>query len=143
MPAPKDERPAILEANRDFYRAFEKLDAGRMGEIWLQEPYVSCVHPGWGRLLGWAAVIKSWEDIFANTFGVTIKVSDEVTHISGDLAWVTCCEELETRVYDGVSHATVVATNLFERREGKWYLIHHHGSPLVRRDTPDSDKQLH
>jgi len=143
MPAPKDDRPAVVTANRDFYRAFELLDASRMREVWLQETYVSVVHPGWARILGWAAVLKSWEDIFHNTFGVSVEVSDEVTHVHGDLAWVTCTETLETRLYDGVSHATVEATNLFERREGKWWLVHHHGSPLVRHNTPDGDLQLH
>ena len=143
MPAPKDERQALLAANREFYQAFERLDAARMGEVWLQESYVSCVHPGWARILGWGPVVKSWEDIFASTFGVTLKVSDEVTQIRGDLAWVTCTEELETRLYDGVSHATVEATNLFERHDGRWYLIHHHGSPLARQNTPDDDLQLH
>jgi ketosteroid isomerase-like protein len=24
----------------------------------------------------------------------------------------------------------VQATNVFERRDGRWYLVHHHGSPI-------------
>jgi ketosteroid isomerase-like protein len=143
MPAPKDERQAVLAANRDFYRAFEQLDAARMGEVWLAESYVSCTHPGWGRILGWGPVMKSWEEIFAGTFGVKIAVSDEVTHIHGDLAWVTCTEDLETRLPDGVSHGRVEATNVFERRDGAWLVVHHHGSPLVRGYATDDDRQLH
>lgn len=28
--------------------------------------------------------------------------------------------------------AQSMATNIFEQMAGKWYLVHHHGSPLVR-----------
>ena len=143
MPLPKDERQAVLAANRGFYLAFEHLSSERMQAVWLQEPHVSCTHPGWARILGFGAVMESWEEIFAGTFGVTIKIGDEVTCIRGDVAWVTCTEELETRVYDGVSRALVEATNVFERRDGKWLLVHHHGSPLVRDVTPDDDRQIH
>jgi ketosteroid isomerase-like protein len=138
--AAHEEQRALLAANRAFYAAFESLDGDRMADIWLRESRVSCIHPGWGRILGWGAVMKSWEDIFASTFGVTIRISDEAVEIRGDVGWVTCKEELETRLYDGVSRATVEATNIFQHRDGRWLLIHHHGSPLVR---PEGGAALH
>jgi ketosteroid isomerase-like protein len=138
----KEERHQVLAANQEFYRAFEALDPARMRAVWLEETYVSCTHPGWGRILGFGAVMTSWDDIFSS-FGMSIRVSDEITHIHGDLAWVTCSEELETRLPDGVSRGRVEATNIFERHDGKWLLVHHHGSPLVRSHTPDDDLQLH
>ena len=42
----------VLEANAAFYRAFESLDVKRMEEVWLRAPYIKCVHPGWGLLVG-------------------------------------------------------------------------------------------
>jgi ketosteroid isomerase-like protein len=138
MTTPSDDR-AILAANRDFYAAFESLDMDKMAEVWLQGSSITCIHPGWARLTGWGPVMKSWEDIFASTFRVEITITGEHVCSSGDLAWVTCTEHLETHGYDGVSHGAVEATNVFERREGKWYVVHHHGSPLVR--SPESGSE--
>ena len=143
MAGPTEVQRALLAANLNFYRAFESLEAERMGDVWLKESYVSCTHPGWARIVGWAAVTKSWENIFINTLGVSIKIRDEIARISGDVGWVTCTEELETRLYDGISHGSVEATNVFEQRGGVWLLIHHHGSPLVRDRSPDDDPRLH
>ncbi len=143
MGTPRDPRHDVLAANRAFYEAFESLDIDRMGAVWLRESYVSCIHPGWTRILGWGPVMQSWERIFDGAFDVAIRVSDEVTHIDGDIAFVTCTEELETRQRDGVSHGAVEATNVFERHDDKWMLIHHHGSPLVRESIPDPDLQIH
>src|SRR5206468_10561013 len=47
------DRDAVLEANAAFYAAFQSLDLKRMEEIWLRAPYIKCVHPGWGLLVGW------------------------------------------------------------------------------------------
>lgn len=142
MPAPKDGRRAVLAANGDFYAAFGAQSLEQMGRVWLRESYVSCIHPGWDRILGFDAVLQSWERIFAASFGMTVRVSDEVTQIRGDVAWVTCTEEVESRHLDGVSRGIVEATNVFERHEGRWLLIHHHGSPLVRNE-PGDDRRLH
>jgi len=139
MTKSSDDR-AILAANRAFYAAFESLDLDKMAEAWLQEGSITCVHPGWARLAGWGPVMKSWEDIFASAFRVEITVTDETVRSTGDLAWVTCTEHLETHGYDGVSHGAVEATNIFERRDGKWYVVHHHGSPLVRSPETGSEQ---
>ena len=56
--------------------------------------------------------------------------------ISGDLAVVVVEEELTQRGYDGVSRAQVLATNVFERVGDKWFMILHHGSPVL---APPSD----
>jgi hypothetical protein len=58
------DRQAILEANRIFYQAFASLDADAMGAVWLRDPRIICIHPGWNRLVGWGPVMNSWERIF-------------------------------------------------------------------------------
>ncbi len=136
-----NDRDDVLAANEAFYAAFESLDADRMQAVWLKESYITCTHPGWARLIGWGSVMQSWREIFSSTFGMKFVIADEMAHAIGDLGWVTCTEHIESRVYDGVSHATVIATNLFERRQGAWWLVHHHGSPLVRAADP-SESQL-
>jgi ketosteroid isomerase-like protein len=125
-----DARGAVLEANAAFYRAFEALDLARMREVWLRAPYIKCVHPGWGLLVGWGPVMESWERIFAGTLQMRFLLSGVQVEVKGDLAWVVVTEHLESHQRDGKVTTQVQATNLFERREDRWFLIHHHGSPV-------------
>ena len=47
----------VLFANEAFYRAFGDRDRHAMDEMWARENPVACVHPGWGALIGRAAVL--------------------------------------------------------------------------------------
>jgi ketosteroid isomerase-like protein len=141
MTPTEDDRAAVLAANAAFYRAFETLEAARMERVWLRAPHVSCVHPGWGLLAGWGPVMESWERIFANTLGMRFQLDDLRVEIRGDVAWVLLVEELESRHADGTVTATVQATNVFERHDGRWLLVHHHGSPVY--PPFDRGEQVH
>lgn len=134
---------AVLEANDAFYRAFESLDLARMESVWLREPCIGCVHPGWALLVGWGPVMESWERIFGATLAMRFTLSDVHVEVRGDLAWVTLTENLESRHRDGKVSARVQATNLFEQRDGRWYLVHHHGSPVYEPDADAMPPQLH
>ncbi len=129
MPTRADERADVSAANLAFYAALESLDPDRMAAVWLRESYITCTNRGRRRLMGWGPVMKNWEDIFASTFGLKVAITDEVVHVHGDLAWVTCTETVENRGYDGIAEDIVEATNVLERRGGKWFLVHHHSSP--------------
>ena len=124
------DRDAVLEANAAFYAAFESLDLKRMEEVWLREPYIKCVHPGWGILVGWGPVMESWERIFSGTLEMRFTLTGVQAEVCGDLAWVVLTENIDSRHRDRKVEAHVQATNLFERRDGRWFLVHHHGSPI-------------
>lgn len=51
--------------------------------------------------------------------------------VAGDLAWVICTENITSRHGDTTQSSRVIATNLYERLEEGWKIIHHHGSPLM------------
>ena len=112
------DRESILEANRAFYRAFESLDADRMGEMWLRDPRIVCIHPGWNRLIGWGPIMSSWERIFDNVFEMKFELGDLQVMASGDLALVVVEENLVQRGYDGTTRTRVLATNVFEGARG-------------------------
>ena len=138
-----DDHDAVLAANAAFYRAFESLNLTRMEEVWLQAPYVKCVHPGWGLLVGWGPVMESWQRIFANTLAMRFTLTAIRVEVVGDLAWVVLAENVESQHREGVSAAQVQATNIFERHDRRWFLVHHHGSPVY---TPTDDagaEQMH
>lgn len=121
---------AVLAANDAFYRAFESLEIDRMRALWLSSATISCIHPGWAALVGWPAVMESWEQIFAGTLSMRFTLSDVSVHVAGDAAWVLCVENIESRQVDGAAAARVQATNVFQRRDGRWHIVHHHGGPL-------------
>jgi ketosteroid isomerase-like protein len=125
------DREAVLEANRAFYRAFESLDVEKMAEVWLKQPHIVCIHPGWPKLSGWGPVMASWERIFDNTFEMKFELGEIEAMISGDLAVVVVQENLAQSGYDGPTKAQVLATNVFERADGRWWLVIHHGSPVM------------
>jgi ketosteroid isomerase-like protein len=129
---------AVRDANLAFYRAFETLDAEKMEAVWVPSVRAQCTHPGWRRLVGFAAVMESWRRIFENTFGMKFDITGVEISVCGDVAWVVCTENITSQTYDGLAQSQVEATNVFERHEGRWLLVHHHGSPVA--SVPVSDE---
>ena len=120
----------VLAANRDFYAAFEAGDMDAMSDVWEHSDRVSCVHPGWQRLHGWAAVAASWFALFQNGQHLQFIITNEEIELDGDLAWVSCDENL---LSDQQVGGTVAALNLFARDDAGWKLVVHHGSAVVDR----------
>jgi len=128
--------PAVLEANQRFYAAFQSLDIALMSAVWLHEDWVQCVHPGWDLLIGWDEIRGTWARIFSNTRRIQIAVSSVRVHAEGDVAWVACTEHITSAFANSFDEALVQATNMFVRREGAWYLVGHHASPLLNAPIP-------
>jgi ketosteroid isomerase-like protein len=130
MTAPDEWRTAadVEEANARFYRAFETLDIEEMDRVWVHGEHACCVHPGWPLLRGWDAVRTSWQRIFANTGEMRFTLADVNVTVGGDLAWVTCTENILSEVNGRVAVTAILATNLFERVADGWRIVHHHAS---------------
>ncbi len=123
---------AVRAANTEFYAAFEARDLDAMSDVWEHTDRVTCVHPGWPILAGWASVAASWYALFDGPQRLQFIVTDEQVHVVGPAAWVTCDENL----IDGSGTQAVAATNVFVSVDGGWKLVHHHGSPVVRQARP-------
>jgi len=74
--------------------------------------------------------MQSWERIFSGTLEMRCTLTGVQAEVCGDLAWVVLTENIGSRHRDHKVEAHVQATNLFERRDGRWFLVHHHGSPI-------------
>jgi len=131
-----DDVAEIEEANARFYRAFEGLDLQEMEAVWARGEHVKCVHPGWGLLVGWEAVRASWDTIFKNTVEIRFSLSDVAVHVEGNLARVTCTENILSQDGGNISVTSLLATNLFERRGEGWLMIHHHASHIFSSESP-------
>ncbi|MBF2016027.1 MAG: nuclear transport factor 2 family protein [Rivularia sp. T60_A2020_040] len=126
-----EQRSSVLAVNEAFYRAFEKKDIDAMGEVWCQKDSSLCVHPGWSILRGWKQVSNSWVSIFENTPYIEINTDIISTEIRGNVAYVVLVENVMQVIKGSRIEAESLATNVFELLDGKWYLVHHHASPVM------------
>ena len=117
---------AVAEANRAFYDAHEARDLAAMQAVWEHSDRAVCTHPGWPILRGWHEVEESWRRILGGPGRNQFIITNDVVEVVGDVAWVTCDENL---VAPGVT-GTVAATNVFVRAGERWLLVNHHGSPV-------------
>lgn len=125
----------IEAANAEFYAAFEACDIDRMEAVWDTSDDVRCIHPGWPLLSGRSRVMRSWSVLMANTAYIQFFLTRVDVVAAGDLAVVTCEENILTGVDDeehGLGGSQrVVSTNVFRRRGDAWLLWVHHGSPVL------------
>lgn len=122
----------IVSANEAFYAAFRAEDLDAMDRLWAQRAPVACVHPGWPPLIGRDQVMASWRAIL--THGAPpIRCGAARVLMLGDVAQVVCEEH--------VGDDRVIATNVFVKEDGRWAMVHHHGSHLVPRGAAASDDE--
>lgn len=118
------------DANRRFYDAFASGRADEMARCWGQGEHVQCVHPGGGVVAGREAVMESWKAVLSGVRPRAFRIRvEDVRVAAGDTqGFVTCTEHVETDDARG----RTIATNVFEKQRGKWVIVMHHGSPLMR-----------
>jgi uncharacterized protein (TIGR02246 family) len=118
---------AVLE---EFYAAFEALDMDRMADCWSHDDSVRVIHPGADLIEGWAKVSRSWAAIFVSSPGMQFFLTDLQVHVDGDTAVVTCTENVLTG--EELASGKVLATKVLRRAGGRWRLVLHHASPVLR-----------
>ncbi|MEM9908857.1 MAG: nuclear transport factor 2 family protein [Cyanobacteria bacterium P01_D01_bin.44] len=126
-----NEQTAVLEINQAFYRAFEKKDIDAMEGVCSKGIGSLCIHPGREVIKGWDAIRRSWLQIFKATRYLEIDLDVISVEVSGDLAYVVLVEKVMQVAGNRRLEAKSMATNTFEHMGGQWYLIHHHGSPIM------------
>ncbi|ACK72431.1 conserved hypothetical protein [Gloeothece citriformis PCC 7424] len=126
------EKEAVLAVNEAFYRAFEQRDKSAMNLVWWQGAGSLCIHPGGGVLTGWESIRASWESIFRNTQYLEIETEIISAQVGQTLAYLVVRETVLQSSGGRNFKAQSLATNLFQKMAQKWYLVHHHGSPIMR-----------
>jgi ketosteroid isomerase-like protein len=135
------EKGAVREANEAFYRAVESLDIREMDPLWAKGEQVHCIHPGWSARSGWRQVRDSWVMIFNHTRVIRFAIDNVQVYLSGPFAWVVCIENIESDDGERWVESQVQATNLFENRDGRWLMVHHHGSPVFTTFQDDAESE--
>ncbi|MBW4638278.1 MAG: nuclear transport factor 2 family protein [Gloeocapsa sp. UFS-A4-WI-NPMV-4B04] len=132
MGSVNNEHTEVLAANEAFYRAFEKKDISAMSIVWSQGTGSLCIHPGRNVLRGWKAISESWKQIFKNTSYIEIETQIIATEVRNNIAYIVLVETLLQVSRNRRVQAESMARNIFERMGSSWYLVSHHGSPLLR-----------
>ncbi len=122
----------ILATNEAFYRAFEKKDLEAMDTVWSQGTGSLCIHPGWKLLKGWKEIRNSWVKIFQNTAYIEINTDIMTIEVRDHIAYIVLVENVLQVINGRRIEAQSMATNVFELLGGKWYLVHHHASPIAQ-----------
>ncbi|HBS03317.1 MAG TPA: hypothetical protein DEA96_00015 [Leptospiraceae bacterium] len=124
-----EQQKEVMEANRSFYSAFEKLSWNNMKECWDQTPDVICIHPQQPSLVGFEDIMESWKMIFAGTSYMEIDVQDIRIMAGMDLAVVHCTESVMAVSAGQTNRGQVRATNVFRKVDDSWKIILHHAGP--------------
>ena len=129
------EAARVEAANQAFYDAFSGRSLKRMEEVWAREPTVRLIRSGGRNIVtGWDAVENHWTRVFNRFTQLTVEMQDQSVQVGPRFAWVVGKERLrglQGRV-DSEVVLTVMATNVFEKRDGRWLLVNHHGTTITR-----------
>ena len=129
------DREDVAAVNEAFYHAFESADLDTMTELWIEDEESLCVHPGAMPVRGTKAINRSWALIMANTPYIQFFLTDVEVSVLGDVASVTCTENVltadEMTDEGSFNGAKAVATNVLVRTDQGWRLWIHHASPVM------------
>jgi ketosteroid isomerase-like protein len=127
----------VAAANEAFYAAVEVGDLDRLRDSCCRDRELVCVHPGAEPIHGTGAVLRSWALIMANTDYIQFFLTDVSVNVSGDVAAVTCTENILTAQDEppdqqsaGFQGGKAQALNVFTREEGGWRMWIHQASPV-------------
>jgi hypothetical protein len=125
-----DDLDDVLRANRAFYEAFEARDIDAMSDLWEHSDRVSCTHPGWARLEGWASVSASFYALFDGPQPIQFILTGERAEVVADTAWVS----VDENILGEDAGATAAGLNVFVRANGGWHMVVHHSSQVLSHD---------
>ena len=135
---------SVEDSNIRFYKAFETLSIGKMGQVWKHSDDTICIHPGWEMFTSWTAIRESWLRIFENTKMIKFVITNIKIKVFQKIAIVVCLENIDSIIEDENSiRLGVIATNIFEKQNvnnknnNEWLMVHHHGSSVANYMAPN------
>ncbi len=121
----------VDDVEQAFYNAFEHRDLETMASVWSRHDELCCVHPMSHELTDRKSILASWDDIFAHAPEINISIKVKKRLQFGDTI-ISIVHELLSVPEDNEAHPPVIATNIYQQRDGNWNMISHHGSPTPR-----------
>lgn len=119
---------APLRVVSEFYEAFNQRDLEKLAENWAQTDQIAMDNPVGGIKRGWAEIQAVYERIFSGQATVYVEFYEYTLHEQADLFYVVGREQGEYRLGEIVLALAFRTTRIFQRLEGHWRQVHHHGS---------------
>jgi uncharacterized protein (TIGR02246 family) len=129
---------AVRAAASAFYAALNARDIRAMEAVWSRDADPVLIAPASrSPVVGWEAVRRSFEEAWRRfaEFSVTVREPMRV-RVGREGALVVAVTPVRTKLRGGgggnaVSY-TALGTTVFERRDGRWLVVHHHASQVPR-----------
>ena len=137
MADPDADKNDVRVANDAFYKALSAGSIEGISAACAHDDDVTVLHETSKEVaVGWQAVLDSWKAIPFDAFSeLSVVMSDPVIKVSGPIARVTGLEKIQGKMKDGHQFAWIaLGTNIYEKREGEWLMVHHHASKAQTAD---------
>ena len=131
--APQDAE-GVRAAASAFYAALNARDIRAMEAVWSRDAGPMVIHPigpqGRAPVVGWEAVRRSFEEAWPRFEEFTVTVNEPMqVRVGQGGAVVVATTPVRQKVRGGAAlDYTALATFAFERRDGRWLLVHNHVS---------------
>lgn len=129
----------VLAANEQLYSSLNAMFEGRfepISNVWSHGDSITYMGPFGGKLVGWGAIGKDFQQVTDMKIGGLIRPEGVTTVVTNEMAYVACTEVGENIGPDGVSvQVRHRATNIFQLQDGEWKLIHHHTDIAEKLET--------
>ena len=111
-----------------FYRAFNTCDLKMMAENWARSEAVSMDNPLGGIKRGWAEIQTVYERIFNGPAKVYVEFYDYTIHETAETFYAVGRERGYLRRNDDEIPLAIRTSRIFQKTDGRWWQVHHHGS---------------
>lgn len=136
-------------ANESLQQAFEDKDIWKISQLWANEDYVSAVFPASARpAFGWDNVRNLWQYTFAHNRNIKLKSTAGTIYADKDdegsigvIIDLTSFEAFQTQTGQPIALPGMIATKIFERKDGKWLLVHYHAHQPGMKAPASTDEE--
>ena len=74
---------------------------------------------------------KSWAEAFTRNTEISVTMDSPAVSATNNVGRVVGVEKVHVRRPSGeVVDSSVLTTNVYEKRDGLWLMVHHHGSRM-------------
>ncbi len=123
-----DDPAAPLAALINFYRAFNQRDMPLMEDNWLSTTEASMSNPLGGVKRGWDQIQPVYAHIFHGAARVYVEYFDFSIHLAEGMFCAVGRERGHFRVADTEIPLAIRTSRIYQRINGQWKQLHHHGS---------------
>lgn len=117
-----------------LYDAIGRADLDALMALWADDEEIVCIHPDGTRLIGYAAIRASWEEIFTRG-GVHIRPTQLHASQNTMNAVHNLIEAVNTT--DTQRDIHIIATNVYIKTPLGWRIVLHHASIAPGKPRPE------